>query len=140
MLLYYGMVSYLLKSMYSELIIATEVPVTTEWRDLSPGAPLALSKERNGIDLVVEESLMPSGFGDKTIQLSDGTVIHPEVQLVDKTGHVTNVDLFTHPSAKHTIHGNVGSGNKGVSYTRVRVRCDRPLHARRVIWTGADYK
>ncbi|HKQ54028.1 MAG TPA: hypothetical protein VJT74_16750 [Pyrinomonadaceae bacterium] len=79
----------------------------------------------------------------KNVRLKDGTIVKPEVQLVDQYGNVfdAGVQMAASPSDNNgSITGYVPRLPRDRLYTKVRVRSDKPLKVSRIFWRCSTYK
>lgn len=112
--------------------IATDIFVTSEWQDIAPSIPLKAHKEMwQTIFLKIE------GFADNndheiwSIELENGTILKPEVQVEDLEGRIFDLK-------DNTRVGNlVGfSSPTDLTLRKIRIRSDRPFHCTKVIWSN----
>jgi hypothetical protein len=123
--------------------ISGELVLSPEWVEVTPDKPLSFPKRSQGIVLYIAEPLVPDNLDLTRPRLTDGTLIRPEVQLVEQDGSVADVELLRAPSPSmhhNSLGGHVRRLPEGRVYTKVRVRCDRPLRVSRIIWHSLDGK
>lgn len=128
---------------HSDREISGELVLSPEWVEIALDEPLSFPKRSHGIVLDVAEPLVRDNINFKRPRLTDGTLIRPELRLVERDGSVAEVELMR--ALTPSIHDNSVSayvrplpGER--VYTKVRVRCDRPLRVSRIIWHGLDGK
>lgn len=121
-------------------VIGENVAVSHEWLELTPPFPLRPWKQNQYITLDVEgakRSVNPDGSSGyeikdwSKIELLDGTLITPEIQLVDEYG-----ESF---SLRHSMDDYLGEGfstslPSDRVYRTVRIRSDKPMNCKKIIW------
>ena len=140
-LLLWSALVFSLKRHEFEQIVANDVALSPQWVEIAPSQPLLFQKQRQWIILVLREPLIKDNSHLDRIRLSDGTLIRPEIQLVDRLGNVTSVEIWRAMNPTRYDNSVVGDvRNNGQGYVKVRVRCDIAVHVTQIIWGGADYK
>ena len=138
-----GLFIFSLWNMHSDREISGELVLSPDWIEITPPKPLSFPKQFQGIVLDVKEPLVGDNLHLERMQLTDGTVVHPELQLIEQGGNVADIKLergATPSQHDNSVGGYVSRLPEGQVYTRVRVRCDKPLHVSRVIWHSWDGK
>lgn len=130
--LLFGLFIFITESGYSDQKVSGELVLSPEWVEITPDEPLSFPKRSQGIIIEVVEPLAQDDLKLERIRLTDGTRIRPELQLVERDGRVANVELLRGHS--NNVGGHVGRLPGGRVYTKVRVRCDRPLRVSKIIW------
>ncbi len=131
--LLFGLFVFIAGKGYSDQKISGELVLSPEWVEITPDEPLSFPKRSQGIILDVAEPLVRDDLKWERVRLADGTLIHPELQLVEPDGRVTDVELLRGHSS-NVVGGYIGRLPGGRVYTKVRVRCDRPLRVSKIIW------
>src|SRR5437588_687789 len=67
--------------------------ITSEWTEIVPDIPLKVERETQTIVLEVDPSIRSSLPKQMGLLLPDGTVVVPEVQLVDQDGQIYQLHL-----------------------------------------------
>jgi hypothetical protein len=130
-LIFYAMITSL-----SEREIAGATTSNSEWLEIKPDPPLKPSKRNQYLVLDVAS---PYELEDRSwgVRLPDGSIITPEVQLVDEYGNTFNLDrpsMFS-PTSHFTQRGfSMWDLPKDRVYRAVRIRSDKPIQYSRVIW------
>ena len=130
--LLFGLLILVILSMDSEQKVAGEMTLTSDWVEIVSRRPLRPSKQYQSIVLEVAEPLVKDNWYGQVVR-PDGTELHPEVILVNEQGDAIPVNVRR--SMTPSRYGNAISGRvpDGV-YLKVRVRCDKPLRLRRIVW------
>lgn len=119
--------------------VAGEMTLTENWVEITPARPLVPSRQYQSIVLDVAEPLVRDNSYGRA-RRADGTEFRPEVVLVSERGDAVPVELSRTPTPsryENSISG--GQPPRGV-YVKVRVRCDRPLRLRGIVWSCWDGK
>lgn len=130
--LLFGLFVFIAESGYRDQKVSGELVLSPEWVEITPDEPLSFPKRSQAVILDVAEPLVRGDMDWARVRLADGTLIRPELQLVERDGRVTDVELLRGYS--NNVGGHVGRLPGGRVYTKVRVRCDRPLRVSRIIW------
>jgi len=125
------------RSLNSEQEVAGQITISNDWIELTPKEPLKPSKDKQEIVLDSAEPLIRNNSDLKKIQLENGTVVKPELQLIDQYGNIFNADVLRYPTPSLYNNGiscYVPRLPQERAYTKVRVRCDQPLKLARIVW------
>ena len=135
-LLYVGFYLYLFIVLRTSRKIARHLDISTNWMELTPQPPLRAKKQSQHLQILVDG--YNRGDEDRNwIRLPDRTIVNPEVEIWDEYGRVYDL----RPSS--LIPSGVGFTGKFAprssfpqdrSYTKVRIRSDKPFQASKVIW------
>ena len=126
----------------SEREIAGATTSKAEWLEIKPSRPLKPSKESQ---YVVLDVASPYELEDRSwgVRLPDGSIVIPEVQLIDEHGNTFNLDqpaMFS-PTSHFTQRGfSMRDLPKDRVYRAVRIRSDKPIQYSRVIWRCENHK
>lgn len=123
----------------SEQIVSGPVTIQTQWTEFVPSKPLRPTKQSQEIVLDVDpsEGLVEDNFNLDRMQLSNGVLLHPQIQLVDSQGNVFNAEVSRYPVPsryKNGLSGYVSNLPKDREFTKVRVRSDSPVRLSRIVW------
>ena len=123
----------------SEQIVSGPVTVSTKWLEFTPGKPLRPLKQTQEIVLDVEpsEGLIEDNSHPERMQLSNGVLVHPEIELMDSQGNLFNAEVSRYPVPslyKNGLSGYVADLPNDRTYTRVRVRSDYPVRLSKIVW------
>ncbi|HZS46800.1 MAG TPA: hypothetical protein VFC63_17135 [Blastocatellia bacterium] len=126
------------------LELATNLAVSSEWIEIIPQKPLTAEKDRNDIILSIEGYLHNIHEPFHPIKMPDGTVVNPEIQIVDQDGIVYPLK-FSLRIGSSLGFGGVPSAkwDKSVRnrvYVKVRIRCDEPITLSKVFWACSYMK
>ena len=126
---------------YLDREISGQVTLSSQWLEITMKEPLRPERDRQKIIIDIEPpvKLEPSG-PSMGLVLPDGSVVIPEVQLIDQDGNIYNL---TSPSASFEASpggawqrgfGRVEPLPKNKVYTAVRIRCEKPVRCSRIRW------
>lgn len=120
--------------------IAGATAITSEWLEIQPAPVLKPSSKTSFVILELEGDYTPD-FQAQRLHFPDGSLGMPEVQLVDELGNVFPLHfLMVHHRDRtgSNVMGGAGFGANDLpanrSYSKVRVRSDKPLQCSRIIW------
>lgn len=143
---FYALFMYSVIKMYKKQQVAENVQVTSEWFEITPEQPLKITKQVQSVQLLIEgykHDVHKDDFGN--IQLTDGTYINPEVEIVDENGKTYQLkdgrrsgDLIGFSPNKE-IHGTPYF-TKDVTYKTIRIRSDKTFICKKIIWYDYDLK
>ena len=139
MLLFVGGLIYRIATSDSEVIVSGPVTVSAQWSEFVPKHPLQPQKQTQEIVLDVEpsEGLVEDNLPDDRMQLANGVVLHPEIQLIDVQGNVFDAEVSRYPVPslyKNGLSGYIANLPKDSEFTKVRVRSDSPVRLSRIVW------
>lgn len=130
--------------------IAQEVQVTNEWQRVEFKSPLKIKKQVQKISLKIEgyeSKIDDSSFN--TIELSDGTILNPEVFLIDENNKKyqfkdssRTYKYSTTDSAEFSFEqksNNFDSLPKDVKYKAIMIKSDKPFKCD-ITWIDNDLK
>jgi len=136
-----------MRRMHTYLEIAGDVFITTEWTEFKPVESTKFERKCQEVYLSVIGCRMDTE--KEGLILPDGSVVNPEVQIVDEFGE------------KHQLHGGsygvmpVGGDSdllkvnragysgklpKYQEYRSVLVRSDKPFHCSKIVWHNYNLK
>jgi hypothetical protein len=122
--------------------IAGTTAVTSQWLEITPAPALKPSGKTSLVILELEGDYTPD-FQTQMLRFPDGALGMPEVQLVDEQGNVFPLRfLMVHHRDRtgSNVMGGAGFGSpdlpKDRSYSKVRVRSDKPMKCSKIIWRG----
>jgi hypothetical protein len=133
----------LMASTTSEREIAGPVTISTEWVEFTPESPLMPDKDSQEIVLDSAEPLVRNNSDLENITLTDGTVVKVEAQFVDKNGNAFPAAVNRYPTPSLYENGISCSPpylREDRIYRTVRVRSDKPLKLKRIVWHCRTYK
>lgn len=139
LLLFSALFVIVLLTSVAEQRVAGEMTLTNEWVEITPDRPLRPLKQYQVIVLDgAEPTTEQSDWYDRAVR-PDVYEPHPEVVLVNERGEAVRVELRR--ASMPAGYGNAigGYAPDGV-YVRVRVRSNRPLRVRRIMWHCWDGK
>jgi hypothetical protein len=138
--------------------IGGPITISSNWVEITPDKPMKPSHQTQYVILEVSDAhtsyTTPYDPNDKSwdqswaMRFPDGSLVRPEVQIVDEYGKVYDLKSpsFTHKDrTKGDAMGGMGFTRsfdpsidsnlpKDRVYRTVRIRSDRPIHCSRIIW------
>jgi len=124
----------------SDRDIAGSTTISSEWLEIKPTPVLKPSGKTSLVILELEGDYTPD-FQAKMLRFPDGALGMPDVQLVDEQGNVFPLHfLMVHHRDRtgSSVMGGAGFGAPDLpadrSYSKLRVKSDRPMQCSRVIW------
>ena len=152
-LLFFALFIIALATSEKEREIHGVIIVGSDWLEIRPEKPLEVSHRTQSILLYVADEHESYSGGDPTgmswaMRFPDGSLVRPEVQLIDEYGNVYELDAPGFLGRDRTS-GELGGG-MGFSrsfdqsiesnfprdrvYPIIRMRSPRPIHVSRVVW------
>lgn len=133
-----GRFIYGMASSDSEELVSGPVNLSSEWTEFVPLKPLRPRKESQEIVLDVDpsEGLVEDNLNLERMQLSNGVLLHPQIQLIDSEGNVFNAKVSRYPIPspyRNGLSGYVSNLPQDREFTKVRVRSDSPVHLSRIV-------
>jgi len=138
--------------------ISGPITISSDWVEITPEKAMKPSQQTQGVILGVSDAhtpyTAPYDPNDKSwdqswaMRFPDGSLVRPEVQIVDEYGKVYDLKSpsFTHKDrTKGDATGGMGFTRsfdpsidsnlpKDRVYRTVRIRSDTPIHCSRIIW------
>jgi hypothetical protein len=118
--------------------IKERTTLTSEWLEISADPPLKPEQEEHEIALYLEE---PFGrdLEAKGVRLADGSVITPEIQLIDQDGKSYDLKYYGKRGPQlieFTLRGQLD----GKIYPKVRIRSEKPITCKAILWSNWNLK
>lgn len=116
---------------YLDQDIGGPVTISSEWLEIVPKKPLRVERQIQYMILDVTDSFEPD-YDQWSLRLQDGSIVKPEVQLVDEDGNTYNL---TSPALDRK---GIGLRNSELprdrAYRAVRIRSNKPIKLSRIYW------
>ena len=112
--------------------IKGKTTVTSEWMQITLDKPLKPERDVQVIMLYLEEPYV-GDFEAKAVRLPDGTLVQPEVQLLDTAGKTYTLKYYGFFGRK-LIMFTLPDELMGRDYSTVRLRSDKPIRCKEIIW------
>jgi hypothetical protein len=142
----YAFITYKLKTKNRKQIIAENIEINSVWLEISFEKPLEPNKQVQKILLAIENfEDRHDDFFSIMIKLQDGTIINPEIEIVDETGKTYRLKVASiHGNAvgfspNENLHGTYKFPKDAV-YKTVRIRSDNPFFCKMIYWYDYDLK
>ena len=123
--------------------VASDLDISGDWVELTPRPPLKATRHTQHLTVLVDGYHRNPGDHPFRLHLPDGTTANLEVEIVEVGGESFRL--------RPTVYASGGVGYTrsraarprqpgGTSYTKVRMRCDKPFRASKVIWVDMNLK
>jgi hypothetical protein len=112
--------------------IKGETTLTPEWMQINLDKPLKPERDVQVIMLYLEEPYI-GDFEAKAVRLPDGTLVQPEVQLLDTAGKTYALKYYGF-FGRQLILFTLSDQLMGREYSTVRVRSDKPIRCKEIVW------
>ena len=128
---------------YADYELSGPVTISSDWVEFTPKEPLRVERQIQQVVLDLDNSVKVErgGWG---LVLPDGSVVTPEVQLIDQDGRAYNLD---HPavwqsSSTGATFREFSSPDlpKNKVYRAVRIRADKGVRCNRVLWRNYNQR
>lgn len=130
---------------YLDRELSGPITISSEWLEITPKEPLRAERVVQYLYIYTTKPFEPDNrsWG---IRLADGSVVVPEVELVDQQGNIYNLKASSF-SLEDPTRANVISGigfsaleelPKDKVYRAVRIRSDQPIQCSKIIWRCYD--
>ena len=129
----------------SKQIVSGPVTLSAQWTEFAPPKSLRALKDSQEIVLDVDpsEGLVEDNLHLEQMRLSNGVLLHPQIQLVDSAGNILNASVNRYPVPslyKNGLSGQLADLPQDRTFTKVRVRSDAPVRLSRIVWHCHQYK
>lgn len=120
--------------------IIGQVTISSAWVEITPQPPLKPEQQTQSIVLSLEDPLSLAYAEHGRVEFHDGTTANIEVQLIDRDGTIydlTSTDIDH--ALRLTFAYDRSAGTRLPQdrvYRSVRIRSDKPIRCRRIIWHG----
>lgn len=142
-LLVLGWIEYWFATKQSDIEVASDVDISTDWIELTPKPPLRARKHCQYVLIFVDGCDTTSDDSSTHLFLPDGTSVTVDLEILDNTSKAYKL------SPSLFIESGVGySGNYAARssfpqdkpFTRIRMRSDKPFRASKIIWENYNLK
>ena len=149
LVLFLGYFAYMTGHMSVSQEIASNVSISSEWTVIKPESQMKTKRDFQSVLLKIENSKHNER---SEILLSDGTVVNPEIEILDEYGNNYPLDsksgvVNNYDSESKTFELNSAGFSKKSEklpedrvYIQVRIRSDKPFSASKVIWYNYNLK
>jgi hypothetical protein len=120
---------------FLDLEIKGEVTLSPEWLEIKPNKPLKPTREFQQVVLGLAEPYV-GDFGAKGVRLPDGSVVTPQVQLVDENGNIFDLKYGGFRGRMNIYFSNFEQLPKDRNYRTVRIRSEKPIHCNKIFWSS----
>lgn len=139
----WGSIRYWLWNKQRNREVANDLDISGDWVELTLRPPLKATRHTQHLTVLVDGYHRNPGDHPFQLHLPDGTAANLEVIIVDEGGE----SFLLRPAVY--AEGGVGYTRPyaarprspgGTSYPKVRMRCDKPFRASKVIWVDMNLK
>ena len=112
--------------------IKGDTTLTQEWMEIAPETPLKPERDVQAVMLYLAKPY-EADLEMKGVRIPDGSLVKPEVQLVDTAGKTYSLNyygLFGRQLVIFTLRDQL----MGREYRTVRIRSDKPIHCKQIFW------
>ena len=112
--------------------IKENTTLTPEWTDITLDKPLKPERDVQAVMLYLAEP-HEADLEVDGVRMPDGSLVKPEVQLVDTAGNTYSLKyygLFGRKLVIFTLRDQL----MGREYRTVRIRSDKPIHTKKIFW------
>lgn len=112
--------------------------LNSEWLEIAVSPPLRPERDEHDIVLYLEE---PFGrdLQAKGVRLPDGSVITPEIQVIDLEGKAYDL-RFVGMRGPQLIRFTLRGQLDGRQYAKVRIRSEKPIRCKEIFWSNWNWK
>jgi hypothetical protein len=134
-----GSIIYWFATKQSDREIACNVLISSEWSELAPQPALKATKQVQDLIILVDGYNRTLEDTRNEIPLPDGTTAHPEVVLVDPDGrnYPLHSSLLVSAGVGYTTDSLL---LRDKSFSKVKIRSDKPFRASSIIWENENLK
>lgn len=136
-LVIYFIISFF-RSPYLDREIAGAVTLSDQWLEIAPEGGLKPERRIHEVVLNFSEPLEPD-YKVWGVRLKDGSVVAPEVQLIDQNGTTYQLTTSSLDRTGMSFSMRDSQTHREVlptdrTYRAVRIRCDKPIMCSSVVW------
>jgi hypothetical protein len=134
-----GSVVYWFATKQSDREIVRNLQISTEWSELTAEPPLRPTKQVQYLIITIDGYKRSVEDTRNQIPLPDGTTTNPDVILVDENGKTYRLhgSLLVSSGVGYTADS---SFLRDKSFTKVRIRSDKPFRASTIYWENVNLK
>jgi hypothetical protein len=141
--------NWLIKKMYDSEIVGESILITSDWTEILSQPPLEIKKrwQRISLQVLCEQDLDQE---ENIWFLADGTVINPQVEIVDEFGNTYELEGgqagVIPKNSEIIVASSLGFSYKPCglpkdrTYTKIRVRNDQTFFCPKIIWLNYEMK
>lgn len=141
---------YRIFNAYVDREVARDIEINSEWTEITPSSPLKINRRFQAVAFVVDGAKRNSR--DDSLALSDGTLIDPEIRVLDTDGRwheanerayaITNYDAANETFEVKSIYAGLNEDeyDANTAFKTIRIRSDQPFTCARLYWLNYDLK
>lgn len=119
--------------------IMKDVTLTSEWLEITLEQSLKPEREVQMIALKLEDPYI-ADLEREGVSIPDGSLILPDVQLVDQYGNVFDLKYGGLRGRKIIYFSNFNQLPKDRNYRTVRIRSEKPISCEKILWSCFNWK
>lgn len=139
---FYAYFYYSVKAMYITQMLAKDIEITSEKREITFEKPLKSKKQIQGIALSIDGYTPEISDADSNIKSDDGIIIKPEIELIDENNNAHRLESFGQSFKGEEVLVRFRVKNKSsekIAYKAVRISSNKPFRCD-VYWQDYDLK
>ena len=138
-LLYAGYIVYSLLTRQIDREIAGNLSISSEWVEITPRPPLKARNRTQTVILYIDGYKRDIADTRSQIIMPDGTVLNPEVEVIDEYGKVypLRIGQWLSGGVGFSRDSDPGSNSRfpqDRTYSKVRIRSAQPFKVVKVFW------
>jgi hypothetical protein len=115
------------------------ITITSEWTEIKLNPPLKPEREEHDVVLYLAEPYTGDLLHAGGVNLPDGSVVMPEVQIVDTEGNIYTLKA-TGFRGKELMRFTLRGQLDNREYRSVRIRSAKPINCKEIIWSNWNWK
>lgn len=125
---------YLFRSPFLDREIKGQVTISSYWLEITPDKPLKPERDVEEVELSLEPPFI-GDFESHKVRLPDGSLVLPEVQLIDQNGNTFNMKYRGFNGRMNIYFSNFDELPKDREYRTVRIRSEKPINCKKIYWS-----
>ena len=125
-----------------ETVLKDNFLISSEWNEVDTKNKVKIEKDNHYVSILLEPPY--ETFGIKGgIKTPNGEIVNPEIKLVDEQGKeylLTNMGARRNGEDEYANYGYHTNLPADKVYKTVLIRCDFPIKAKQILWSGYDNK
>lgn len=115
------------------------ITISSDWIEITPDKPLKPTRDVQMITIALEPPFQGE-FEAKAIRTPDGSLVQPQVQLVDQNGNTFELNYGGFRGRMAMDFSNFDKLPKDREYKTVRIRSDKPINCKKILWSCYNWK
>ncbi len=137
---YFALFIYSVKTSSVTQSIGQNIEVTSDWQEFKLTEPLNFKKQVQYLRVSIDNSNTLVTAGNTEIKLSDGSVVNPEIEIIDSEGKTYQLKSYgsVNGDPKFTAAKNSTPNNPIIKL--MRIKSDKNFAATEVNWVDMNLK